>query len=349
MTVIISGIQQVGVGIPNVHHAYDWYKKHFGMKVPVFNDSGVAELMLPYTGGKPRERHAILAINMQGGGGFEIWQYKNRKPLPASFNIQLGDLGIFAGKIKSRDVKATYNHFKSKNLPVISKIHSDPAGNPHFFVKDPYHNIFQVEKGRTWFSKTKDLTGGSSGVIIGVSDIDKSLPFYFDILGYNQIVYDRTQSFEDLEALPGGKDKVRRILLSHKINRKGPFSKLLGPSHVELVESKGRTPNKIYEGRYWGDLGFIHLCFDIKGMEPLKKQLNHSGFDFTVDTGKVFDMGKAAGRFAYSEDPDGTLFEFVETFKIPIFEKLGVYMNLAKRNPEENLPDWMIKAMGWFS
>jgi len=34
-------------------------------------------------------------------------------------------------------------------------------------------------------------------------------------------------------------------------------------------------------------------------------------------------MGEASGHFAYVEDPDGTLIEFVETHKIPIIKKLG--------------------------
>ncbi len=31
--------------------------------------------MLPHTDGKPWERHACLAVNIMGGGGFEIWQH----------------------------------------------------------------------------------------------------------------------------------------------------------------------------------------------------------------------------------------------------------------------------------
>ena len=46
-------------------------------------------------------------------------------------------------------------------------------------------------------------------------------------------------------------------------------------------------------------------------------------------------MGEAAGHFAYIEDPDGTLIEFVETLKIPIIKKLGWYINLEKRAPEK--------------
>ena len=56
-------------------------------------------------------------------------------------------------------------------------------------------------------------------------------------------------------------------------------------------------------------------------------------------------MGDASGLFSYIEDDDGTLIEFVETQKIPIFKKLGWSYNLKKHNPEKPLPDWMIKAL----
>src|SRR5688572_32598875 len=103
---IISGIQQVGIGIPDVHAAFKWYRQHFGMDIPIFEEAAEANLMLPYTGGKPHKRHAILAINLKGGGGFEIWQYTSRTPQPAAFQANLGDLGLFAAKMKSENVEA---------------------------------------------------------------------------------------------------------------------------------------------------------------------------------------------------------------------------------------------------
>ena len=75
----------------------------FQMDVRILEDDTVAERMLPYTGGKPQKRHACIAVNLQGGGGFEIWQYSDRKPQPVGFQIQVGDLGIFAAKIKQND------------------------------------------------------------------------------------------------------------------------------------------------------------------------------------------------------------------------------------------------------
>jgi catechol 2,3-dioxygenase-like lactoylglutathione lyase family enzyme len=73
---IICGIQQVGVGVKDVKEAWRWYRKYFGMDCPIFEEEAEAKLMLPYTGGQPRSRHAVLAFNLQSGGGFEIWQYK---------------------------------------------------------------------------------------------------------------------------------------------------------------------------------------------------------------------------------------------------------------------------------
>src|SRR5688572_33474065 len=99
MGYIISGIQQVGIGVANVNEGFTWYNRHFGMDIPMFEENAEASRMLPYTGGKPQKRHAILAINIKGGGGFEIWQYTSRTPLAPEFKPRLGDLGHYCAKI----------------------------------------------------------------------------------------------------------------------------------------------------------------------------------------------------------------------------------------------------------
>ncbi len=49
-------------------------------------------------------------------------------------------------------------------------------------------------------------------------------------------------------------------------------------------------------------------------------------------------MGDAAGQFAYIEDPDGTLIEFVETHKVPLVRKLGLSINLPKEGSRKTTP-----------
>ena len=343
--IIISGIQQMGIGVKDVHEAWKWYRKNFGFDVPIFEEAAEANLMLPYTGGQPQKRHAVLAYNMQGGGGFEIWQYKSKDPQYPSFDVKLGDLGIFITKIKMPDAQMAYDFFKSKNLDIQTEIVKAPEGKDHFYVKDPYNNIFELVLFDDWYKYKGKPTGGVGGAVIGVTDIEKSKKFYADILGYDEVVYQKEGVFEDFKGLPGGEEEYERVLLRHSKPRKGHFSKIFGASEIELVKAKNREPRKIFEDRFWGELGFIHLCFDITGMSLLKEKCEKAGHPFTVDSANSFDMGEAAGHFAYIEDPDGTLIEFVETHKIPVLKKLGIYINLQKRNPEKPLPRFITDAL----
>lgn len=345
MSLIISGIQQVGIGIPDVHAAWTWYRKHFEIDVPIFEEAAEANLMLPYTGGKPHARHAILALSMQGGGGFEIWQYTSRTPQLPEFEVRAGDLGIFVCKIKCKNADDTHRHLTRLGAEISGSVSVAPDGNRHFFVKDPYGNWFDVVESNSWFSTNMALTGGVGGVIIGVSDMDRALKFYADILGYNKVLSDNSGSFDDLKTLPGGDRSFRRVKITTASAPKGAFSALLGSSEIELIQLTEERGRKIFENRFWGDRGFIHLCFDINGMAALKEKCEKAGNPFTVDSSNSFDMGEAAGHFSYIEDPDGTLIEFVETHKIPILKKIGWYLDLRKRNPEKQLPTWMLKAL----
>jgi catechol 2,3-dioxygenase-like lactoylglutathione lyase family enzyme len=344
---VISGIQQIGVGVRNVHDAWVWYRQHFGMDIEVFEEEAVAELMTPHTDNKPIPRHAVLALNMQGGGGFEIWQQTKYEPKEPAFSLQLGDFGIYVCKIKCRDVKSYFNYCEANGLSILGNLTSDLKNRPTFFLKDPYENIFQLVEADDWFKNEKRPTGGTYGAIIGVSDIEKSMKIYRDILGHDDVIYDESGVFEDVSCLPGGYGKFRRVLLKNSSPRRGAFGKLLGSSEIELVQALDRKAEPIFKDRIWGDLGYIHLCFDTHGMDLLKIECAEKGFPFSVDSADSFDMGVAAGRFSYISDPDGALIEFVETHKVPIIKKLGWYMKLEERHPEKYLPDWMIHTLSW--
>ena len=359
---LICGIQQVGVGIPDLSRAFRWYRKAFGIDVPIVDDEGVAALMLPYTGGQPRARHAVMAASMQGGAALEIWQYTQREPQPAAFEIQVGDLGIFCPRIKARDVQAAWESLAPESLRPESlapgkprRDHRlappapDPGGEPCFFLRDPHGFPFQIVPGHSWFSRGTRATGGVAGAMIGVGDVERARRLYTGILGYDQVIYDARGQFSDLAALPGGKGRFRRVLLGHSAGRRGPFSPLLGPSRLELVQALDREPRRIFADRLWGDLGFIHLCFDVRGMDALKARCAAEGFAFTVDSAAAgdFEMGEGSGRFCYVEDPDGTLVEFVEAYRLAILKGLGLYMDLRRRPADKPLPRWMLRTLSW--
>jgi catechol 2,3-dioxygenase-like lactoylglutathione lyase family enzyme len=341
---LITGIQQVGIGVENAAEAKHLYKDLFGMDVLIFEDKAPAALMTRYTGSQVHQRHAILSLNISGGGGFEIWQFTSRKP-QSSEQWKLGDLGIFAVKIKSQNVKGAYEHFRKKQGISISPLAKNPVGQLHFWVTDRYGNHFNIIEGDAWFKKGKHISGGVAGVVIGVSDMDKAIDFYCRTLGINEIIYQDASASSDLRQEDLRGKTFKRVLLKKRVANQGAFCKLFGSVYIELVQSLDGEPKKIYQNRYWGDCGFIHVCFDVLRMDDLKLRFENAGHAFTVDSASSFSMGTSAGRFCYVEDPDGTLIELVETHKIPVLKKLGWHLNLQARKKEGPLPDWMISML----
>ncbi len=345
MSQYITGIQQVGIGVTDAVEAKHIYKDLFGMNVLVFEDQAEAALMTTYTGGQLHKRHAILSLNMAGGGGFEIWQYTSRTPSSSLSVAQPGDLGIFAVKIKSKNVFDAHAHFCKLTGIKVSELFTAPDHRPHFWITDMYGNHFDIVEGDEWFKTGNQICGGVAGAVIGVSNMEKAMSFYKDMLGINEVIYRVEAPMTDTPNEQSAGQMARRILLKKQGAGMGAFSKLLGSVQIELIETKQRTPEKIYANRYWGDCGFIHLCFDVLNMDALKSFSMDAGYPFSIDSAGSFSMGAAAGRFCYVEDPDGTLIELVETHKLPIVKGLGWWLDLKKRNSDKALPNWMIHAL----
>lgn len=342
---IITGIQQVGIGVADAEEAKLYYKALFGMDVLVFDDSAEANLMTRYTGNEVHQRRAILSLNMSGGGGFELWQFTSRKAAKPIQVPRLGDIGIFAVKIKSPDVAAAHLHFCKRKAEKVSPLFDSPDDRKHFWLTDKYGNHFNIVEGDEWFKKRNTICGGVVGVVIGVSDMQKALHYYKDVLGISQTVYSGIAPAVDVPESSHGQT-FHRVLLKKEVANSGAFSKLLGAVQIELLEVKNRKPARIFEHRFWGDCGFIHVCFDVLHMDHVKQMARQAGYPFTVDSNNSFDMGNSAGRFCYVEDYDGTLTELVETHKVPIFKKLGLYFNLKKRKHDRPLAKWMIELLG---
>jgi len=322
----IAGIQQVGIGVDNADKAWNWYGKHLGFDVPIFNDEAEAALMTKYTGGTVYNRKAILALNMKGGGGFEIWQFKSRTPTPRGKDVKFGELGINAVILKA---PSNSPDKISELLEEGAKDQSHIAGLPVF--KDPRGNWFAYKESNHQF-KNSHNNGGVCGAIIGVSDIEKSKAFYTKCFGFIELnTWDETKDGKSYTVTE----------LNHPVSTQGGFAPLLGEISLFLIQCAEQPQEKIYENRFWGDLGFIHLCLDVYNMPALKERCITNGYEFTVDSEDSFGMESAAGRFAYIEDPDGTLIELVETHKVPICKKPAIAIDLKKRKGKP-LAKWKI-------
>lgn len=343
----INGIQHIGVGVPNHAESWKWYRQNFGMDICFFNGAAEAPLMQIYTRGDVINKQAAMISNLHGGCAMEVVSPISFKSSDAKFKYELGDLGIFCTKVKAPNLNLARKKFQDNGTKVLGNIETSPIDEESFFITDPNGLLFQIMPSDNWFIEPKkEAIGGPTGVMIGVSNIDASLKLYADILGYDKVLMDEIGVFKDWESIPGGEKKFRRVLLTQSNKPGGGFANLTGQTYIELVQAFDYKPKKIFKDRIWGDKGFVHLGFDVRGMSALGKDLEERGFGFTCDTDDALTMGGSTRvHCTYIEDPDGILIELIEVFKIPIIEKLGIYLNVEKRNPRKPLPSFMLKAM----
>ncbi len=342
----INGIQHIGVGVSDSEVSQKWYRKFIGMDIPIFDGVAPAPLMDVYTKNETITKRATMILNLQGGCAMEVVNPTSFTPRPPDFETQLGDIGIYINQVKALDVEAAYAHFEKHGAILRSGIVDMPDGGKTFYAEDPNGLLFQILPGRNFYTKGRHITGGPNGCVIGVSNIDNSLKLYADVLGYDQVVYDETRVFDDFKSLPGGEKSFRRIRLTQSNPPGGGFAKVSADTYIELIQAQDYQPRKIYKGRIWGDIGFVHVGLDVRGMKALGEELATKGFGFTCDTRDTLDMGGTTRvHCTYIDDPDGVLIEMIEVYKIPIIEKMGVFLNVEKRDPLKPLPDFMLKAL----
>ena len=363
---MIHAIQQVGLGVIDKQYTLDWFARLLDFRTIIFDDENEAPFMTKYTGGDVCKRSAALVFNSHGGAGLEIWQHTSRKPLLLPENISLRSLGFLICKIRCRGIFALVERLQQDTEPslqIIGKIGMRPTGeySCYFTVFEAWFEL--VEGKQDFFQDTgESFCAGVLGVTVGVSNMENALQFYRYVLGYDHVVQDQEDDWEDWKGFAAmnieNSGKYRRVLLQREVPETGLYAELFGVGEIELVEFV-RNPWKevqqtiketlhlrksthLYSERYWGDPGFIHLCFDVSEMDSLADRLEQSGIYFTVDSGKDFAMGKlASGRFAYLEDPDGSLIEFVETYRIPILKKWRISLNVRKMR--QKLPRWLLR------
>jgi hypothetical protein len=87
----------------------------------------------------------------------------------------LGDLGINIGKIKTETAAIAFSKFDNSGLDLLRPIHKDPVESEHFYLKDFYGNMWEVNHQKQIFrKKEKSVSGGIYGAVIGVKNMEEA-------------------------------------------------------------------------------------------------------------------------------------------------------------------------------
>jgi catechol 2,3-dioxygenase-like lactoylglutathione lyase family enzyme len=141
---------------------------------------------------------------------------------------------------------------------------------------------------------------------ISVSDLDRSVAFYRDILGL-QLVIGPTEVFEG-EELSKGVGVPGAVLRQAILSAEEGMVELIEYIRPERAEESPPPQNF---------LGAIHIAFRVDDADERMKALQKKGVDFLTPL-NIVEKGPLKGwKWVYFKDPDGIILELVELDQDP--------------------------------
>jgi catechol 2,3-dioxygenase-like lactoylglutathione lyase family enzyme len=257
-----------------------------------------------------RSHRAVFsgATLQQKAGGIMLEYIRMVEPVPRPIraNPRYGDLGVMKTTISTPDVPSTWAKLRDR-VAFCSQpktVALDGFGEYEFvYCMDPEGNLVEIVSGSPG---PQEMFGGVWAAGIGVSDLERSLPFYRAFLGFKTIVLDAHERFSGLvDEVSGVSDtRVRSCLLSTGVE---------GAGMIELIETLRPRGRPLPFSALWGDFGYLQAAFNCHDVKQAAEELQAAGVDLLCSP-KVMDAGPDhpdPGEFVYARDPDGIPIEFL--------------------------------------
>lgn len=321
---MINGIQHIGIGVRNRDSSYNFYNNGLGFAVPLSKHTGNCSGVIPIIK-EDQQRNVIIAMNPYGGGLVEIFQYLTKEPLPPPPEIDFSYNGLLLYGLKVRNINGALERIKGFGGEILtSQSNFSPMerfGWRTTVFKDPdgiYGVLLEYPESNVGYGGGKTRIGGVEYIAIGVSNLTNSIDFYKNILGYDKIIYQWEGVCPEWEVLVGKDRKIKRALLTRSRKPSGTFKHFLRGGMIELIEVEGNKGIHNFEGRTWGDIGLMEICFDVTDIEKTLEEVTGKGAEVVVPPYKQ-DMGmNTLATFAYIKDPDGSFLEFADIERLPV-------------------------------
>ena len=137
---------------------------------------------------------------------------------------------------------------------------------------------------------------GIHHIAISVADINKTLAFYRDVLGFEVVMKGGWKvGTEKADQIIGLKDSEAKFVMLRK-----------GAAHIELFQYHSPSPQPVDATRRICDHGFTHICFEV---DDFHKQLEHLRKFKVKLLGEPVEF-RPGVWVVYFQGPDGEVCEF---------------------------------------
>jgi catechol 2,3-dioxygenase-like lactoylglutathione lyase family enzyme len=139
--------------------------------------------------------------------------------------------------------------------------------------------------------------------VVSVSDLDRSLAFYREVLGFHKVLESRADGYEEYLHLPDG-TPGRMVMLAADDGKVGM---------IELIEWQLPGGQHSTPAKRPGDYGAIMLALEVRDdtLEAITERLTARGHTIYSPISQVELDGYPPFQTMLVEDPDGLLIELI--------------------------------------
>jgi catechol 2,3-dioxygenase-like lactoylglutathione lyase family enzyme len=137
-------------------------------------------------------------------------------------------------------------------------------------------------------------------VSVTVSDLDRSLAFYRDLLGLQEVERHHLEG-ETISKMAGHEDVIMQV-----VRLQAPETPGLLIDLQQYLAPKGKVSNA-----QLGDVGHSHICFGVPDVRAAYRELTAKGVEF-VSEPVSFDLEWGVVHVVFFKDPDGYVLELMQ-------------------------------------
>jgi catechol 2,3-dioxygenase-like lactoylglutathione lyase family enzyme len=297
----ISGVHHVAIGVKNLETMKSFYRNILGFtEVFAEFEESEQEVMREVVRAFRVILGGVMLRHREGGILLELIRVIEPVPRPIRKDFRYGDIGMAKITVAVSHLVDVYERLKNKvdffSEPKVAVI-SGWGEYPFVYCKDPEGNLVELIS----MAKTgkKSSFKGLCSIGISVTDLERTISFYREHLGFDTVVIKQHDAFsglvDDLTDCKG--TKIRSCLMSADSHMEGM---------VELFEVSNPRGRSIPFSTIWGDFGYLQIAFSCNNIQGMVSRSESAGMEFLCSP-----KTKDEGEFVYAKDPDGIPIEFL--------------------------------------
>jgi catechol 2,3-dioxygenase-like lactoylglutathione lyase family enzyme len=310
---MINGIDHVGIGVTNIENAQNFYRDFLGFKNVIFDYTGKLPGMDQVVGRSDVKARILMLASENytpiAQGAIKLVQLlppskPNRPEIKSEWSaICIAEVGISVKNIEEVYNLAMEKGFRSV-LPPTYNINAPQNEECKFaYIRDPDGVLIELIDWHMYkeFDFGVPRMEAVNHLGIGVRDMKKTMTFYKDVLGFDEIIVDYKTKMDIMAPmLPSPTPTTELIIVTNKY--RGVWLEAFQHFPYEPLIA---VPN-------WGDFGPMEFAISVSNIQKEYEQLQRKGIRFLCPPQKAVLPPSGEWKYCYMRDPDGFLVSLVE-------------------------------------